>query len=153
MATDRKSKNKAASGFLPSEHQGVPFRSQGDPILHVSNPAGIDHRNRGELIDSISALNQLRFREVGDPEIEARIDAFQLAYRMQSSVPELMDISAESKSTLEMYGAQPGAASDPEERHQDQGDRARRQGLDTRVQIEPRRVALGDQTLGVCALV
>jgi hypothetical protein len=99
------------NGFLPSKHQGVQFQSKGDPVLYLSNPAGIDHENRGNIVGGITELNRLKFDDVGDPEIEARIDAFELAYRMQMSVPELMDISTESKQTLEMYGAQPGATS------------------------------------------
>ncbi len=99
------------NGFLPSRHQGVKFQSSGDPVLFLSNPPGMSKANRKRTIDRISALNQLRHQQVGDPEIEARIDAFQLAYRMQSSVPELMDISRESKNVLESYGAQPGKPS------------------------------------------
>ena len=99
------------NGFLPSRHQGVQFQSQGDPVLYLSNPKGISHENRGQMIKRISELNRLRHAQVGDPEIEARIDAFQLAYRMQTSVPELMDISAESPHTLESYGAKPGGGS------------------------------------------
>ena len=99
------------NGFLPSRHQGVKFQSSGDPVLFLSNPRGMSRENRRKTIDRISALNQLKQQQVGDPEIEARIDAFQLAYRMQSSVPELMDISRESKSVLESYGAQPGKPS------------------------------------------
>lgn len=99
------------NGFLPSRHQGVKFQSQGDPVLYLTNPKGITHENRGKIIDRISELNRLRHAEVGDPEIEARIDAFQLAYRMQTSVPQLMDISKEPKEVLERYGASPGAAS------------------------------------------
>ncbi len=99
------------NSFLPSRHQGVKFQSAGDPVLFLSNPAGMTHENRGRTVDRISALNRLKYEQVGDPEIEARIDAFQLAYRMQTSVPELMDISRESKTVLEAYGAQPGKAS------------------------------------------
>jgi hypothetical protein len=99
------------NGFLPSKHQGVQFQSKGDPVLYLSNPKGIDQKNRGQLVTDIGALNKLRFEEIGDPEIEARIDAFQMAYRMQTSVPELMDLSKESKATLDRYGAKPGASS------------------------------------------
>ena len=99
------------NGFLPSKHQGVKFQSSGDPVLFLSNPKGMSRENRKKTIDRISALNKLKQKQVGDPEIEARIDAFQLAYRMQSSVPELMDISHEPKSVLESYGAQPGKPS------------------------------------------
>jgi hypothetical protein len=99
------------NGFLPSKHQGVQFQSKGDPVLYLSNPQGISHENRGKMIERISELNRLRHLQVGDPEIEARIDAFQLAYRMQTSVPDLMDISRESPATLEAYGAKPGGGS------------------------------------------
>lgn len=99
------------NGFLPSRHQGVQFQTQGDPVLFLSNPNGIDHKNRGRLIEQTNRLNRLRYEQTNDPEIEARIDAFEMAYRMQSSVPELMDFANETKSTLEMYGAQPGQSS------------------------------------------
>ena len=99
------------NGFLPSRHQGVKFQSSGDPVLFLSNPKGMSKENRRKTIDRISALNHLKHQQSGDPEIEARIDAFQLAYRMQGSVPGLMDISQEPKSVLESYGAQPGKAS------------------------------------------
>ncbi len=99
------------NGFLPSSHQGVQFQSQGDPVLYLSNPKGMDRQNRKRLVDHISKLNALKYEQVQDPEIEARIDAYQLAYRMQSSVPELMDLSRESKATLDLYGASPGRAS------------------------------------------
>ena len=98
-------------GFLPSRHQGVRFQSQGDPVLFLSNPPGIDPENRGQLVRRINELNQVRFRATNDHEIETRINAYELAYRMQSSVPELMDLRGETKSTLELYGARPGQAS------------------------------------------
>lgn len=99
------------SGFLPTAYQGVPFRGQGDPVLYLSNPAGIDNQVQRDSLDSIRRLNELHFADVGDPEINTRINSFELAYRMQSSAPELMDISKESKETLEMYGAKPGESS------------------------------------------
>jgi hypothetical protein len=99
------------SGFLPSRHQGVQFQSQGDPVLFLSNPGGIDGRTRGRLIRGINDLNRRRLELVGDPEIEARIDSFELAYRMQSSVPEMMDLSGEPKHVHELYGTQPGKVS------------------------------------------
>ena len=99
------------NGFLPSRHQGVKFQSAGDPVLFLSNPGGMSHANRGRTVDRISELNRLKFEQVGDPEIEARIDAFQLAYRMQTSVPELMDISREPEHVLESYGAEAGKPS------------------------------------------
>ena len=96
------------NGFLPSVHQGVPFRSKGDPVLYVGNPAGIDAAGRRQSIDAINAMNQLHYGAVGDPEITTRIEAFELAYRMQTSVPELMDIGSEPESIQAMYGVKPG---------------------------------------------
>lgn len=96
-----------SSGFLPSTHQGVPFRASGDPILHVSNPPGLDRQAQRDTLDVLSQLNRKRGGLVGDPEIETRIQAYELAYRMQMAAPELMDFSSESKATLEMYGADP----------------------------------------------
>ena len=100
-----------SSGFLPAAHQGVPFRSKGDPILNVTNPGGVDPRLQRDTIDLVGGLNRRHLGVVGDPEIEARIAAYELAYRMQTSAPGLMDLSGESKETLELYGAKPGAAS------------------------------------------
>jgi len=99
------------SGFLPSEHQGVPFRESGDPILHVSNPKGIDEKAQRQTLDLLQKLNKERSQVMGDPEITARIEAYEMAYRMQSRAPELMDFSKESKKTLDLYGAQPGKPS------------------------------------------
>ena len=99
------------SGFLPSNHQGVEFRSQGEPILFVSNPKGMDGAVRRRLLDSIRELNQLKLDEVGDPEIHTRIQAFEMAYRMQTSVPELMELKGEPPKVLEAYGAEPGKSS------------------------------------------
>ncbi len=98
------------NGFLPSEHQGVQFRSEGEPVLYLDNPDGIDAQNRAELIDGVNALNNLRHDAIGDPEIQARIHSYELAYRMQTSVPELMDISSEPKEIHELYGTEPGKA-------------------------------------------
>ncbi len=98
-------------GFLPSLYQGVLFRNQGEPILYLSNPKGVDAEMQRESLDSIKRLNQKHFDVVGDPEITTRINSFEMAYRMQTSAPELMDISKESKATLEMYGAEPGKSS------------------------------------------
>jgi hypothetical protein len=92
------------SGFLPSKHQGVKLRSTGDPVLYLSNPDGIDDATRRKMLDGISKLNQLQHAEFEDPEILTRIAQFELAYRMQTSVPELMDISKEAESTFDMYG-------------------------------------------------
>ena len=99
------------AGFLPTIYQGVPFRSQGDPVLYLSDPAGVDRKMQRDSLDTIKRLNQKRLDVIGDPEIATRINSYELAYRMQSSAPELMDIAKESKETLEMYGAEPGKAS------------------------------------------
>src|SRR5437016_2296952 len=99
------------SGFLPSLHQGVMFRNTGDPVLYLSNPKGVDEQLQRDSLDSIRRLNEMHLGEVGDPEIATRINSFEMAYRMQSSAPELMDISKEPKHVLEMYGAEPGKAS------------------------------------------
>ncbi|MCO5296725.1 MAG: DUF1501 domain-containing protein [Fimbriimonadaceae bacterium] len=99
------------SGFLPTTYQGVEFRSKGDPVLYVSNPPGIDPITRRQSLDALRDLNKLRLDAVGDPEIATRIAQYELAYRMQSSVPELMDISKESPETHAAYGTEPGAAS------------------------------------------
>ncbi|HZQ46002.1 MAG TPA: DUF1501 domain-containing protein [Verrucomicrobiae bacterium] len=98
-------------GFLPTVFQGVPFRRSGDPILSLSNPPGITQQMQRESLDLLKELNQHHMDAVGDPEIATRINAFEMAYRMQSSAPELMDIAKESKETLEMYGAEPGKSS------------------------------------------
>jgi hypothetical protein len=92
------------SGFLPSVHQGVKLRSVGDPVLYLSNPPGIDSASRRNLLDGVSQLNRIAERDFGDPEINTRIAQYELAYRMQSSVPELMDLSGEPEKTFEMYG-------------------------------------------------
>jgi hypothetical protein len=98
-------------GFLPTVYQGVPLRSQGDPVLFLSNPPGIDAVAQRESLDSIARLNRLRLAETGDAEIATRINSFEMAYRMQASAPELMDLSRETKDTLAMYGAEPGKPS------------------------------------------
>jgi len=97
-----------SAGFLPSEHQGVPFRNQGDPILNVANPPGFDARSQRDALDVIRRLNQQRLDVVGDPEIAARINAYEMAYRMQARAPELMDFAREGQATLDLYGAKPG---------------------------------------------
>ena len=99
------------SGFLPTVHNGVLFRSAGDPVLYLSNPPGIDRQTQRDSLDALAALNNRRLGVVGDPEIAARISAFEMAYRMQASAPELMDISREPRHVLEMYGADPGRSS------------------------------------------
>ncbi len=99
-----------SSGFLPTAYQGVPFRSGGDPILDLSNPKGVTSRTQQQTLDTIRDLNLAKLAETGDPEIATRIAAYEMAYRMQSSGPELIDFSKESRKTLEMYGAEPGKA-------------------------------------------
>ncbi|MCA9117350.1 MAG: DUF1501 domain-containing protein, partial [Planctomycetaceae bacterium] len=99
------------SGFLPTIHQGIEFRSQGDPVLFLSNPKGIDPAGRREVVDTVNALNQIQLADVRDPEIATRIGQYEMAYRMQSSVPELMDIDSEPAAIHEMYGTEPGKTS------------------------------------------
>jgi hypothetical protein len=99
------------SGFLPSQHQGVALRAQGDPVLFLNNPAGVDSTARRVMLDGLSQLNQATFERCGDPEVQTRIAQYEMAFRMQTSVPELTDISKEPKSVLELYGpevTQPG---------------------------------------------
>ncbi len=100
-----------STGFLPSVYQGIQFRGTGDPVLFLSNPEGHNRTDRRRLLDAVQALNQEQLAAVGDPEITTRISQYEMAFRMQMSVPELVDISRESPETLEMYGAQPGKAS------------------------------------------
>lgn len=92
------------SGFLPSNYQGVKFRSSGDPVLYLSDPPGIDRETRRRMLDSIATLNGAHSKQFGDPEIETRIAQYEMAYRMQASVPELMDLSKETGATFAMYG-------------------------------------------------
>ena len=96
------------SGFLPSIHQGTMFRNTGDPVLYLSNPKGVDAQMQRDSLDTIKQLNQKHLDVVGDPEIATRINSFEMAYRMQTSAPELMDLSKETKETLDLYGAEPG---------------------------------------------
>jgi hypothetical protein len=93
-----------SSGFLPSSHQGVRFRAGSDPVLYLADPEGISRSTRRRMLDSIAELNRMRSHVYGDPEIDTRIGQYEMAYRMQTSVPELMDLSKESDSTFEMYG-------------------------------------------------
>ena len=93
-----------SSGFLPSVHQGVTFRSAGDPVLYLSNPPGFSKEARRSTLDAIGDLNEQRYNETGDLEITSRIASYELAFRMQAAAPELMEFSKESPSTLEMYG-------------------------------------------------
>ncbi len=96
------------SGFLPSVHQGVQFRTKGEPVLFVTNPDGISNEARRRIVNDIRRLNELQLAETGDPEIATRIASYEMAFRMQSSVPELMDISAEPKHLQEAYGIKTG---------------------------------------------
>jgi hypothetical protein len=99
------------SGFLPSVFQGVQCRSKGDPVLYVTDPPGMDRTIRRKTLDAMRDLNELQEKELGNPETATRIAQYELAFRMQTSVPEVMDISKESAATLETYGAKPGEAS------------------------------------------
>lgn len=92
------------SGFLPTVHQGVKFRGSGDPVLYLSDPPGMTRDRRRGMLDDLAELNQSRLDVVGDPEIATRIQQYEMAYRMQASVPELTDLSGETESTLAMYG-------------------------------------------------
>ncbi len=92
------------SGFLPTQHQGVKFRNTGDPVLYLSDPEGIDRSTRREMLDDLASLNKLKYSKAGDPEISTRISQYELAFRMQTSVPGLTDIKNEPTSILEMYG-------------------------------------------------
>ncbi len=94
------------SGFLPSKYQGVKFRSGGDPVLYLSNPAGVAAHTRRRQLDDLAALNRLHLEEMGDPEISTRISQYEMAFRMQTSVPELADLSKEPESTFKLYGEQ-----------------------------------------------
>src|SRR5215208_3396737 len=99
------------SGFLPTVYQGVEFRSKGDPVLYVSNPDGVAPEDRRASIDLVNDLNRSHRAEVGDPEIDTRIASYEMAYRMQSSVPELTDISGEPAAIHTLYGTEPGKVS------------------------------------------
>ncbi|PYV39739.1 MAG: sulfatase [Acidobacteria bacterium] len=99
------------SGFLPTVYQGVQFRSQGDPVLFLTNPEGVSPEVRRRSLDLLKNLNELHLHSVGDPEITTRIASYEMAYRMQTSVPELMDISKEPRSIQEMYGTEPAKSS------------------------------------------
>jgi hypothetical protein len=92
------------SGFLPSRHQGVQFRSGADPVLYLSDPPGLDRGLRRKMLDGLAKLNEQRFSRIGDPEIEARVAQYEMAFRMQTSVPELMSLDDEPKSTFDLYG-------------------------------------------------
>ncbi len=96
------------AGFLPTVYSGVQFRNGSDPVLYLSNPPGVDALMQRDTIDTVNRMNRLRLDTVGDPEIATRIQSFELAYRMQTSAPDAVDLSQESRETLELYGAEPG---------------------------------------------
>ena len=99
------------SGFLPSRFQGVQFNSSGDPVYYVRNPKGVSSEGQRRVVDAVQALNRHRNQKVRNPEIDTRVAAYEMAYRMQMSVPELMDLSNEPKHVLDAYGAKPGDGS------------------------------------------
>lgn len=99
------------SGFLPGRHQGVQFRSHGEPVMSLTDPAGASRADRRHVVDAINDMNRLKLQQVPDPEIEARINAFELAFQMQATVPDLADFSGEPQHVLDAYGAKPGEAS------------------------------------------
>ena len=92
------------SGFLPSNHQGVQLRSSGDPVLYLQDPPGINRANRRAMLNDLAELNQIKYQQVRDPEIETRISQYEMAYRMQAAAPELVDLSSEPQSTFDLYG-------------------------------------------------
>lgn len=104
-------KSSFGSGFLPSVYQGVQCRSQGDPVLFASDPKGMDRELRRRTLDALQSLNNMQARDFGNPETETRIAQYELAYRMQLSVPDVMDLSKETQQTLDDYGAKPGRSS------------------------------------------
>ncbi|MCD6050186.1 MAG: hypothetical protein K0Q55_1589 [Verrucomicrobia bacterium] len=99
------------SGFLPSVYQGVQFRNSGEPVLYLTNPKGVDESLQRQSLDTLNTLNGMRLNVTGDPEIATRISSFEMAYRMQASAPDVVDISKEPQHILDMYGAEPGKAS------------------------------------------
>ena len=100
-----------SSGFIPSTYQGVPFRGQGAPILHLDNPPGVPVDGQRDFIETLKQLNSQRLQQTHDPEIETRINAYETAFRMQSSAPELISLSGETQETFSLYGAEPGKPS------------------------------------------
>ena len=94
------------SGFLPTRYQGVKFRSIGDPVLHIQNPDGVDRAGRRRFVDDLAQLNEMKLADYGDPEIATRIAQYEMAYRMQASVPDLLDLKQETKATLDLYGSE-----------------------------------------------
>jgi hypothetical protein len=99
------------SGFLPTSYQGVPLRSTGSPILNLESPAGIGHDDQRRFVEAVNDFNRLRLAETGDGEIATRIAGYEMAFRMQASAPELMDLSRESPETLALYGIESGKPS------------------------------------------
>ena len=99
------------SGFLPGRHQGVQFRSAGEPVMSLADPPGVTRDQRRRIVSAVNDLNRLKLTEAGDPEIEARINAFELAFQMQTAVPQIMDLGDEPQHVLDLYGAEPGKAS------------------------------------------
>ena len=99
------------SGFLPTVHQGVEFRSQGDPVLFLSDPPGVSRESRRDIVSAVNRLNEIQLADIGDPEIATRMSQYELSYRMQISVPELMDLSEEPRHIHELYGTRPGETS------------------------------------------
>src|SRR5437660_11066351 len=94
------------NGFLPSIHQGVQFRAGKDPVLYLQNPEGVSADSRRKMLDRLAELHAIQFQDLGDPEINARVAQYEMAYRMQTSVPDVMDFSQEPSSTYELYGAE-----------------------------------------------
>lgn len=99
------------SGFLPGQHQGVQFRSAGEPVMNLADPPGVSRTDRRRIVSTVNELNRLKLEEAGDPEIETRINAFEMAFQMQTAVPEIMSLADEPLHILDLYGAEPGKAS------------------------------------------
>jgi hypothetical protein len=99
------------SGFLPTTYQGVPFRTAGEPILDLTSPPGSGPERQRQVLDAVKELNTVRLADTGDPEIATRLSAYEMAFRMQTSAPELIDLAGEDRKTLELYGAEPGKPS------------------------------------------
>jgi hypothetical protein len=99
------------SGFLPGQHQGVQFRSAGEPVMNLADPPGVSRDDRRRIVSAVNELNRLKLEEAGDSEIETRINAFELAFQMQTAVPQIMDLADEPRHILDLYGAEPGKAS------------------------------------------
>jgi hypothetical protein len=100
-----------SAGLLPSKFQGVKFNSIGDPVLYINNPPGVNHKLQERSIEAVNALNKIEYGTLKDPEILTRVAQYELAFKMQASVPDLVDVSKEPKSILDMYGANPGDGS------------------------------------------